>query len=543
MPQEELNIELNIDFDGTKKAVPGSTIESVELTMTPYGFKGKVAFWVMDSKAVGGSLEDGIYKNFVKNTINTADLTISSNYQKLSGHDSPPELYVKGPMTVKRFSEQYVQADRASKPYVERRYEFEFADAAYVFWSQHFPCELYVDGNMKKVFDEHKGKALTLKYEVPDINENRNILFLPLGDEKNQASFYDFTQWYLDGLHATLNYDSVKDTYTLSNKKADSTKTESWGSLDIESLRVILPETPRFAVRMMNADSEQSKKTDDITNDEAVTGVRKDVLIRTAVAKEFDARKKYETARLVLREPELKVEFKQFPNDPFIPSTLVKFEGHGWHDKAYQAKKTFRVRELNFKCRSQNRRRVTDTKERSRINFEMSAVLENKDEKHFPRPAYINPQYPVYVEGHVVSEQGKDEEETFQIYEDKDTSLEQHKVEIPLWKKQKVVIPFAPEINSSQYFFPAIKGARVLVALKFQSGVIVRHLDWRPGARMPQDGQGNHLYFGLTDKSKTQMQHFYEESKPVFKIKRTNEKDTELIQLEDGTMILQTCEE
>lgn len=90
---------------------------------------------------------------------------------------------------------------------------------------------------------------------------------------------------------------------------------------------------------------------------------------------------------------------------------------------------------------------------------------------------------------------------------------------------------------------PPIKGARVLVELHFKSAEIVRHLAWRAGARLPQDSQGNHILFGLTDESKTSVQHLYEEDKPVLFIKRTNKKDTELIRMEDGTMILQTKEE
>jgi hypothetical protein len=39
------------------------------------------------------------------------------------------------------------------------------------------------------------------------------------------------------------------------------------------------------------------------------------------------------------------------------------------------------------------------------------------------------------------------------------------------------------------------------------------------------------------------MSHVYEDGKPVLAIKRNKENDTELVRLEEGSIILQTCED
>jgi len=82
----------------------------------------------------------------------------------------------------------------------------------------------------------------------------------------------------------------------------------------------------------------------------------------------------------------------------------------------------------------------------AKYNIDLTTQLELKDETWVSLPSFNNPVFPLYVEGKIVSEQGKEEEETFQIYQDKDTSVDQYKVSIPLWDNQSVVIPFLAAI-------------------------------------------------------------------------------------------------
>ena len=72
---------------------------------------------------------------------------------------------------------------------------------------------------------------------------------------------------------------------------------------------------------------------------------------------------------------------------------------------------------------------------------------------------------------------------------------------------------------------------------------IERFLDFRPEARLPMDGQGNHLLLGKSEKSFTSVQHRYDENKPVFHIQRKNDKDTAIIQISEGSLLLRVKQE
>jgi hypothetical protein len=176
-------------------------------------------------------------------------------------------------------------------------------------------------------------------------------------------------------------------------------------------------------------------------------------------------------------------------------------------------------------------------------NIELRSHLELESEDWVSLPSFKPPLYPIYVEGKVVSEQGAKEAETYQIYQDNETSLDQYKVAIPLWNDQQVVLPFEPNFFTGHFYFPDYKDARVLVALDFHSALIERFLDWRAGARLPMDSQGNHILLGKTEKSQTSIKHVYVDDKPVLDVKRTSDKDTERIKMVEGSLILETKEE
>jgi hypothetical protein len=215
-----------------------------------------------------------------------------------------------------------------------------------------------------------------------------------------------------------------------------------------------------------------------------------------------------------------------------------------WSDKIFAHGKVYRVRTIYLEASAVAPDITADhNMDHARYNIEMSSQLEPKNEEWVSLPPFKTPLFPLYVEGKVVSEQGTKEEETYQIYQDKKTSLDQYKVAIPLWNNQEVVVPFEPNFFTGHFYFPDFKDARVLVALDFHSGRIERFLDWRPGARLPMDTQGDHILLGKTDKSQTSLQHIYVDNKPVLHVKRTSDKDTEMIKMVEGSLILETKEE
>jgi len=75
------------------------------------------------------------------------------------------------------------------------------------------------------------------------------------------------------------------------------------------------------------------------------------------------------------------------------------------------------------------------------------------------------------------------------------------------------------------------------------SARIVRLLEWRAGAPLSMEVQGEHILFGKSDDSQTSVNHVYDGDKPVWSVARKNQSDTALIQLREGTLFLQVKEQ
>jgi len=116
-------------------------------------------------------------------------------------------------------------------------------------------------------------------------------------------------------------------------------------------------------------------------------------------------------------------------------------------------------------------------------------------------------------------------------------------VKLPALENKIVIVPFEPMFDTGHFYFTPYKNEKVLVELYFHDARIARFLDWRPEARLPMDTQGNHILMGKGRNSKTSVDHIYADDKPKFSITRKSKKDTEIIQLAEGTIILQTKEE
>ena len=63
--------------------------------------------------------------------------------------------------------------------------------------------------------------------------------------------------------------------------------------------------------------------------------------------------------------------------------------------------------------------------------------------------------------------------------------------------------PFEPMLGSGNIYLPSYRDERVLLALDVHSAQIVRLLEWRAGAPLSMDTQGEQLLFGKADNSQT----------------------------------------
>lgn len=534
---DALKLKLKLTVGKKDFTIPGGNVKTLRLDLQPYGFTCLTSFVVSSQE----KRRDDLFPLFIKQDLVEVRLELEPRWEE----QKIEPLKLQGIVRQKDILEEFIPEEVRVKgePILYRHYQIAFADLAGVLWRQHFPCDLLVDKNVKDLLEAHRGSKVSLKYDWDPLNKKFAINTLPLGVEGNEASFYDFVIWLVSTHNGVWSYDASKNTYTLSGSKPEGGKAEPLDKLDVEDLRIEFSETSRYNVKVLNGYSEKPQK-EDIDQDQAVDGVRHDYLVRLPIAGDFKECSKLEKEKLRIRQHEIHLVFRRYPQLTYRPWGLVKLEGGLWSDKIFAHGKVYRVRSISLEASAVAPDVTADhNMDHARYNIEMSSQLELKSEEWVSLPPFKTPLFPLYVEGKVVSEQGTKEEETYQIYQDKKTSLDQYKVAIPLWKDQQVVLPFEPNFFTGHFYFPDYKDARVLVALDFHSGRIERFLDWRPGARLPMDTQGDHILLGKTDKSQTSVQHIYVDNKPVLHVKRTSAKDTEMIKMVEGSLILETKEE
>lgn len=534
MFSETLSVKLVLN--GTIN-IPAGDIKGFDIQLYNYGFRAKVDFW--------GSLDkqtDSVFDAFILLDLMEAKLTIEG-YHNLS--DTPPDPFViQGIVTEKSMAEvTYQEVDKS--PLLYRHYTLLFEDPARVLWSQHFPCELYTEKSVKDVLDGHKGSKITMEYSFDPLTETHPSLCLGLGGDKNRANFYDFVLWYVDFQKGVFDYLARDNKYKISGEKNTSGTASKIPKEEVEVLEIHFPETLRYNTNVLNSYTEKTAN-EEVTQDQVLSGVRQDILTRTAIEADFNKRVTLETNRLKLREHEAVVSFSHFPTVTLMPGSFVQFEGGNWSEDIFAKGKTYRVHEILLKGHADGQNpRDNQGEELNIYHLDMTSRMELKEEPWVNLPSFKKPFYPIYVEGKVVSEEQGEGIETYQIYQDA-KSQDVYKLEIPLWENQKVIIPFTANLLPGHFYFPYFKKARVLVALEFQSAWIKRFLEWRPGARLAQETQGNHLLLGWTHENElneTSLKHIYAENKPELHLKRTNKKDIQTLEIKEGSMTIEVKEE
>lgn len=365
---------------------------------------------------------------------------------------------------------------------------------------------------------------------------------LGLGSDLNEASFYDFLMWYVKCYNGVCTYNYKTQSLKLSNRKTTEKSSISFHPEEIDDLCIHMPETCRQNIRILNAYSESPKKIE-VTQDQAVSGTSKDIILRTEIVKELDKRKNLEASKLNYRQHEIEISLKQFPAKTFRIGSMVKFETGEWSDKTFLQKKTYRIHEIRLTANAKEQGADHDLNADFTVyDMEMTTRMEYKDNPAVMLPHFKTPYYPIRVEGKIVSLAGKPTHKTYQIFSNPKTSQDYYSVFIPLWNSP-VMVPFTPDITTGHFFFPAFTNSRVLLDVYYDSAEITDFLDWGEGTRLSMDSQGNHILFGKSASSETSIKYVYKDNKPLFSIERVWGTDTELIQMEDGGIILETKED
>ena len=536
-----LEIDLTLTVGGTAHVIPGGNVKLLELTLTSYGFSGAIELILADDQAHGGEEQDALLADFQKLDLMEVAVSVKSVFPAPEAAASIEPVSVAG-IATHRSVDEGMNPDAQDRAILWRRYRIEFADPARVLWGQHHPCALYTTKSLTDVIDDHKGSKITVTYDGEAWATALPLVFLNLVPEEG-ASFYDFILWYTDTHAAVFAYDYTAAGYTLrAAKDATGTAVELFGD-DVSRLRVVFPEAPRHKANVLNSYATTQTSTA-VDNAQVVDTIRHDFLMRSVIAQDATDRVTRETSRLVTRLSELRLEMRRWPSVTFQPGALIAFNAANlWPSNGLQMGKTWRVKRHEIRVRAQDQGPDADHDEpKAMFDVEVRAELEQQDEAWVERPSYVQPTWPGYVEGTAVSEQGEDDELTYQLYENADTSLSEYKVKVPVFADQIITAPYDPHQGSGKMYVPIHKNARVLLAIGLFKASIVRLLDWREGALAAMDAQGERLFFGKKSTAATLVDHSYDEAKPVFSITRTHDKDTGTITISEGSLVIQVKE-
>lgn len=537
---DRLAIALTLTIGEDANAIAPGDVKSFELSLLAFGFEGQVEFLVGDDQVLGGPRTDALLQGFLKPDLMDVSISIQA---VLTGETDKPvftALSVKGLALEKKLVELPVESAAKTGPVLYRRYTVRFQDAAALLWRQHHPCALYTDKTLTQVIDDHKGEKIALTYDWDDVlRKELPQIFLGLDEG---ASFYDFVLALVDERGGVFAYDYAKASYRLSAAKDESGTPITLKPADIASLEVRFPEVPRYEVAVLNSYA-AAPTNQAVTREDAAEGVRQDVLLRSPLAADADARVAQEKARLVTPQKRVRLVFSRFPTTALSPGLLVKLPAtDDWAAAGVAGGETFRVVEVQATGAALSK---DDQHGNPSAGYDarLTVLLEPLAETAVVFPAHASAFPPREVEGTIVSEVGEDGEETWKAYSDEATSLDQYRIKVPLFADQIVAAPFDPGLLPGHFYFPLAKAARVLLSMETYRTTILRSLEWRAGARMPADGEGVQLLMGKTTTSGTALQHSYTDGKPSFQVQRVNDKDKATIQMQEGTLRIQVKED
>jgi len=239
---------------------------------------------------------------------------------------------------------------------------------------------------------------------------------------------------------------------------------------------------------------------------------------------------------------ELVLPFLRYPDVPFQPGACVKLCGPGT-SKRFGEGEDYRVLGLSLEARTaQAGPDGTSSNAPGVFEVHMLGRLECADDPVPRQPSALTPSWPVLVEGKVAVDSGEENDRLYAVVRDDTTAREYTEVTVPIWN-ERIRVPFQPGFVPGHFYTPLFKGQKVLLALYHERAEIVAFLDWAEGGRLPADGQGNHLLLGRADDAETSIQHRFVDNLPMLSVMRRMDRDSERVELSQGTIVLETKED
>lgn len=530
-----LKTSLTIAIDNQTFTVNASRIRNFNIEMHSYGFNAWVEFWFYQR-------HDKIVSAFAKNQVMEVTFSVSQFFN--APDPAPDPIVLKGFVSGRKMRESFVEVkDKQLEDPYTRYYQIHFEDAAQYVWKQHFPFKLFTNKTLQDVINSEKGEYITLEGQWSELSVAYPMIFLGLMKQFKQPSFYEFMMWYCYLYNGVWNYDANKNSYSIDNSKQNNSEKKKLNVEDVENVHVEFPPVIRYKNRILNATSE-NPSTQTLEQQYAIAGIEEDVYIRTSIQQDIDALQQQVQDRLIVRQPFLKMIFKRFPTIHFNINQLIEFStDSGWGKNGFMGQTVYRVFDFSINAQAKNQNPSEEiTGEYNSYSVDFSSSLEPQEETYRHFAPFEIPDYDIYVEGNIVSNEGEEDQKTYQVYEDEQTSQKNYKIKIPLFENQQVNAPFIPNLLPGYFYFPEDKDAKVLLSLTVKSAKIYRFLDWRLDAELPQETQGNNILFGLTTKSQTSLNHVYEDNKPVFNISRKQEQDNQNFKMQEGIIVIETLD-
>ena len=541
---DSLAFSLRLTIDGTDYIIPGANIKHCEVHAYSYGFEGSLGFYLpIDQR------KDELFTAFTSSSLIKIELGITGVHNLPD--PSPDAFKVTGLVKDKSLSELSYR-ELTGNPVLYRYYQIEFSDPAQVLWQQHYPSELYVKDTMSSVINAQLVSPIDLIIDFAPADQVMPIICLVLGNTEqhtsgetgvsNQASFYDFLFDYCERNNAFFIYDYSSQSYLLKAENLDLKTGTPFLPHEIGKINIHWPAVKRSNTNLLNGVADGTKEVL-IKNVASMDGVKHDIIMRKSVEDQFTERKNIESKKVCVPSEQLQVLFSQWPMQRFWPGCELTFNSEVDGQKYFYSYKKYRAHTCLISATA-----VDTTAEHDLdLNFtqyylKYKVKAHNDSAEQSVLLPYLKPSYPLYVEGIVVSEQGGEDEKTFDVASNSETGQFEYKVHIPLWDKT-ILVMLEPDFLNSHFYFPFYRGTKLLLALELYRAHIHKVLSWGAGVKLPLATQGNHILFGKKNGDETSLSHVYENSKPVFAIKRCKEKDTELVRLEEGSIIFQTCEE
>ncbi len=535
MFSENIASSLILTINGQEYTIAGGNIKQCTLKLRADGFSGDIEFCCSNEVS-----DDKLIDDFISDDLVSMELTLA---QHSFSEAKPGEaITLKGLVGQRDVAEEQYLAVNDS-PILYRRYRCQFFDVAQFIWQQHFPSELYVDKSLKEVLQAQIIEPIKLTMDWPPLDDSHPMICLGLG--ALEISFYQFLINYLAQQGGYLLYNYQQHSYKICAEKPEPAQEIKLAPEQVASARTVIAATDLQSINLLNGHVSLAA-IDSVSENTRLPGgkekgVKQDRLIIASLKQQAEQHKQREAAYQTTQPAQLSLELAAWPLKPIIPGIKVQLKHPLWNKKALAAQQGMRIFSSNIELKTLNPEPQQDLHMAfSQYQCHCFHQAEALDNKHWPRVARCLT--PFLVQGIIVSEAGDEADKTYQYQHNDETKQNFYRVKIPLWDKE-IQIHFQPDFLPPHFYFPLYQGTQVELEMTLFSARITQVLDWGARVFLEQDSQGNHLIFGKNDEDETRLKYDYQDNKPVFSLQRTKDKDTELVQLEEGKIIFRTQEQ